>query len=138
MTSPSTPFRQARWGPVLIGATAGLFVVFAISLLTILGAALLGIGQGDLGPLVALTFGLFVGLLFAGYVAGRFTASTTPGFHGNLAGMALYGVVATVSIMAGSPVEPLTLIMFAVVAAIIGFAGGVLGGQPRDGDGTEQ
>jgi hypothetical protein len=139
MTQPLGPasIRHARWGPVLIGATAGLFVLFAISLLTVLGAALLGIGQSDLGPLVALTFGLFAGLLFAGYVAGRFTSQTAPGFHGNLAGIGLYGVVAVVSIVAGSPVEPITLVVFLVVAAIIGFAGGVLGGRPRAGDDPE-
>lgn len=123
--------REARWGPVFIGMAAGLFFLFVTALAVWLITALIGIAQSDLGPAIVLAFAFFSGLLFSGYVAGRFTADTNPGFHGNLAGLLLYAVVAVLSLVAGSPAEAPTLILFALVAAIIGYAGGVLGGRPR-------
>jgi len=124
--------REARWGAVLIGAAAGLFFNFVIALLVFLAAILLRASQSDLGPLLVLAFSLFSGLLFAGYVAGRFTSGHNPGFHGNLAGMALYATIAGLGILAGSGVNAITLLIFSVVAALIGYAGGILGGRPRD------
>ncbi len=123
--------RNARWWAVLIGAVAGLFFNFLMALLVFLGALLMQVAQTDLVPLAILALSLFAGLAFAGYVAGRLTSDHNPGFHGNLAGMALYAIVAVLGIFAGSPVNPFTLTIFSLVAAIIGFAGGVLGGRPR-------
>lgn len=73
----------------------------------------------------------FVAQLLAGLVAGRF-AGYAESSHGGLAGLALYAVVAGLSIAAGQDPAIGTLIFSAVVALVLGTAGGVLGKELRD------
>ncbi len=124
--------RQARWGAIVIGAVAGLFIMVVIGLVVFLAAAALGASADDLAPLFALAVALFAGQLAAGYTSGRFTAATNPAFHGSLAGLVLYGIISALSLAAGSQPALYTLVMFAAVAMVLGMAGGVLGARPRD------
>lgn len=126
--------RNARWWAVLIGTVAGLSFNLLLGLLIVLGAALMQASRDDLIPTMLLAFSLFLGLGAAGYVAGRLSSDNNPGFHGNLAGIVLYGIVAVLGLAAGSTVNAFTLAFFTAVAAIIGFSGGVLGGRPRGYD----
>lgn len=117
---------------MVIGAIAGLFVMVVSGLIVFVVVALLGASQNDLAPLIALTVALFAGQFLAGYASGRFAASYSSAFHGSLASLLLYGVVATLSLAAGSPAAAFTLVVFAFVALVIGMAGGVLAGRPHD------
>ena len=53
--------------------------------------------------------------------------------------MALYAIISVLSLAAGSPARVLPLVLFGVVAAILGYAGGTLAGRPREDldNGTE-
>lgn len=126
--------RQARWGAVVIGAVAGLFIMVVIGLIVFLVAAALGASPDDFAPLVALAASLFGGQLVAGYTSGRFTVASHPAFHGSLAALLLYGIISALSLAAGSQAAFYTLIIFAVVAMVLGMAGGVLAARPRDED----
>ena len=123
---------HVRWGAVVIGAAAGLFIMVVTSLVVFVAAGALGASLDDIAPLIALTVALFAGQLLAGYTSGRFASSLQPAFHGSLAALLLYGVVASLSLAAGSPASVFTLIVFAIVALVIGLAGGVLATRPQE------
>lgn len=125
---------SVRWGTILIGVASGLFAMVVAGLVVFVFVILAGAGSDDLGGLIALTVALFAGQFFAGYVAGRLNSSRGHAFHGSLAGLGLYGVVATLGLAQGSPAAALTLFFFAMVAMVIGMAGGVLAARPRDDD----
>ena len=126
---------KARWGVVLMGAVSGLFVMVVATLLLFLGIGLLGVAEmSDTAQFMVTSFALFFAQLVAGYVAGRLSSADQPAFHGSLGALALYGILAVLSLAAGSPAGSVTLVIFAAVALVIGYAGGVLGGRPRDDD----
>ena len=120
-----------------LGAVAGLLsMVFAglIGLAVLWLGARAGIDTGDTITWAVLAVALFGGEHVAGYVAGRLVPPFFARMHGAVAALVVYAVVASFSLVAGSPAGPLTLGGFALVAAIIGHIAGALGGRhgPRD------
>lgn len=102
----------------MIGALLGLGVALVISL----G----GLGLPEPGPrLFVLVAAQFTGQLAAGYMGGRF-AHRGRILHGSYAALGLYLVTTSVSLAAGASPGTLTLGLFALVAAVLGAAGGVL------------
>ena len=123
---------RARWGAVLMGAVSGLIVMVAISLVVLFAIARGADDIDDNRAFLSLAFGLFLGQLAAGYAGGRLTSADQPAFHGSLSAMALYAIISVLGLAAGSPAGIFTLVFFAIVAAVVGYAGGVLGGRPRE------
>ena len=122
-----------------LGAVAGLLtMVFAglIGLAVLWIGARSGIETGDTVTWVVLAVALFGGEHVAGYVAGRLVPSFFARMHGAVAALVVYAVVASFSLVAGSPAGPLTLAGFALVAAIIGHLAGAFGGRTRPTDQT--
>lgn len=120
-----------------LGAVAGLLsMVFAglIGLAVLWIGARAGIDTGDTITWAVLAVALFGGEHVAGYVAGRLVPPFFARMHGAVAALAVYAVVASFSLVAGSPASPLTLAGFALVAAIIGHFAGAFGGRPRPTD----
>lgn len=112
-----------RWGALLLGATAGLL---AMTVLSLLGAVVVRIVDGgEVGLWVAISIALFSAQFLAGVVAGRF-APTNKGFHGSLGALLFYGVSSAFLIVDGSRPGAITIAMFAVLAMVLGGAGGVL------------
>jgi hypothetical protein len=107
-----------RWGPVAIGAMAGL--VLALLAFIFLGVTgLVSPGRGD----IFLLFNQFLSLVVAGYVGGRL--SDWPEVHGGLSALLcalISGLISLSSSDAGLP----GIITLTVVAAVLGSAGGVL------------
>ena len=117
-----------------LGAVAGLLsMVFAglIGLAVLWVGARFGIDTGETITWAVLAVALFGGEHVAGYVAGRLVPPFFARMHGALAALAVYAVVASFSLVAGSPAGPLTLAGFALVATIIGHFAGAFGGRPR-------
>ena len=115
-----------------LGAVAGLLsMVFAglIGLGILWLGGRVGIDSGDTVTWVVLALALFGGEHVAGYVAGRLVPPFFARMHGAVAALAVYAVVASFSLVAGSPAGPLTLAGFALVAAIIGHVAGAFGGR---------
>ena len=120
-----------------LGAVAGLLsMVFAglVGLAVLWLGARSGIDTGHTVTWAVLAVALFGGEHVAGYVAGRLVPPFFARMHGTVAALTVYAVVASFSLVAGSPAGPLTLAGFALVAAIIGHFAGALGGRPRPTD----
>ena len=121
-----------RWGPVGLGTVSGLLVMavagfLGTTVLSLLSRA--GFATGETATWAVLSLSLVGGELVGGYVAGRLAGKPLPGLPGSLAGLGLYAVVASLSLVWGSPAGYLTLVVFALVAAAIGYLGGALGGR---------
>jgi hypothetical protein len=111
-----------NWGAILVGGIAGLAgtVIVAAPLL------LLDVADTDsFGGQAALLLIGFAAQVGAGVVAARI-AGRRGGTHGGLAGLGLFAVVSSISIAAGTDPGIATLAFGAVVAAVLGTAGGVL------------
>ncbi|MXZ68311.1 MAG: hypothetical protein F4X18_12175 [Acidimicrobiia bacterium] len=122
-----------------LGAVAGLLsMVFAglIGLAVLWLGARAGIDTGDTITWAVLAVALFGGEHVAGYVAGRLVPPFFARMHGAVAALTVYAVVATFSLVAGSPAGPLTLGGFALVAAVIGHVAGAVGGRHGPSDQT--
>ncbi len=122
-----------------LGAVAGLLsMVFAglIGLAVLWLGAQAGIDTGDTVTWAVLAVALFGGEHVAGYVAGRLVPPFFARMHGAVAALTVYAVVATFSLVAGSPAGPLTLGGFALVAAVIGHVAGAVGGRHGPSDQT--
>ncbi len=76
-----------------------------------------------------LSLSLIAGEFGGGYVAGRLAGKPAPGLPGSLAALGLYTVVASLSLIWGSPASVPTLLLFALMASAIGYGGGALGGR---------
>ncbi len=116
-----------RWGAVLVGAMAGLGITSAVALMLYA----IGVRDDAAGGSVLLITSSFLGQLLAGYVAGRF-AAPDEAFNGSQAGLALFAVTAALSLATGISLGFGVLVFGAVVAMVLGAAGGVLAGHQRD------
>ncbi|MDH3425256.1 MAG: hypothetical protein OEM22_01165 [Acidimicrobiia bacterium] len=113
---------KINWGGVLIGAVAGLGITAALAI--VLFAA--GIRPDDSTPAqMGFILVLFAGETIAGFVGGRFGRPTEP-LHGSLSALALFAVSAATSLATGSDVSPAVIGMSALVAMVLGTAGGAL------------
>jgi hypothetical protein len=110
---------------VALGAMAGLGLALAAFLL-------LGItGAIDAGGAVALAFLQFLAQFAGGYVAGRL-AGHDGVLHGSLAAIGVYLIGSTLALAtAPDAVGPVSVLFFAVVAAVIGTAAGLLSDAGR-------
>ena len=120
-----------------LGAVAGLLsMVFAglVGLAILWLGARAGIDTGDAVTWAVLAVALLGGEYVAGYVAGRLVPPFFARMHGAVAALVVYAVVASFSLVAGSPARPPTLAGFALVSAIIGHLAGAHGGRPRPDD----
>jgi putative membrane protein (TIGR04086 family) len=111
-----------NWGTVLLGAMAGLGL--ALALFLVLGIT--GVIDAD-NAAIPLAFLQFLAQFAAGYLAGRL-AGRDGVLHGSLAAIAVYLVGSTLALAAApDSVGSVSVILFAVVAAVVGSAGGLLG-----------
>ena len=120
------------WASVTVGAVAGLLLMVVAGLLgtfLLWLAERIGWDSGDPAGWAVLSLALLVGEFTGGYVAGRLGKPAFARLNGSLAALGLYAVFATLSLVSGSPASPLTLVMFAVVAAALGLGGGIVGGK---------
>ncbi len=108
---------------VLLSAVAGLL---ATALLAVLVWGVLALAGAADAPVLGITAGVAGGLFLSGFAAGRL-AGAAPAFHGSLAGLGSAAVVASISLLGGSPAPPVTLAVFVVTAALLGAGGGILG-----------
>lgn len=116
---------KVNWGGVLVGAAAGLGIAAAIAI----ALFTLGIRPGDSTAEDAVFILVqFFGQLAAGFVGGRF-GGTAEAYHGALAALAMFGVIALISSAGGSSLGPVLLLTSGVVALVLGSAGGVLGAR---------
>lgn len=114
------------WGAVGLGAMTGLGLALALFLL--LGAT--GVLTED-NAAIPLVFLQFLAQFGAGYLAGRF-AGRDGIAHGSLAAIAIYLVGSTLTLAAApDEVGIPTLILFAIVALVVGSAGGLLADARR-------
>jgi hypothetical protein len=100
----------------MAGLGGGLIVFLLLALLGVIGP--------DVNS-IALIFLQFLSLVVAGYVAGRFT-SPNPILNGGMAGLALFLVIAAISIAASARLNPFELTFLGLVAAVLGSSGGAL------------
>ena len=104
-----------------MGAMAGLGIALAVFF--VLGITGL---INEANAAVPLAFLQFLAQFGAGYLAGRFAGrdATT---HGSLAAIAIYLIGSTLTLAAApDTVGTLTLLLFAIIAAVLGTAGGLL------------
>ncbi len=116
------------WAVIRNSALAGLMVIVP--------AALLGqwLANGDGGwPFLFLLI-VLLGFVIAGFGAG-FLRSDTPMKHGAIAALCCYVVVQlfglVMRLIDGEPVNPLTYVIMAFMAASFGLVGGVFGDWHR-------
>lgn len=72
----------------------------------------------------------FAALVVAGYIAGRFAPSGAAA-HGGLAGLAVFFVAAAISVASSPGTNVLELLVLALVAAVLGSAGGAIAERRR-------
>jgi hypothetical protein len=114
------------WGAVALGAMTGLGLALAV----FLALGIIGVINADNAD-VPVAFLQFLAQFGAGYLAGRF-AGREGTLHGSLASILLYLIGSTLTLAAAPDQVGLgTLILFAVVAAILGSAGGLLADATR-------
>jgi len=111
-----------HWGAVLIGTIAGVGGV-AIPAGIVL---LMGIADTDTyrGQIILIALG-FAAQFLAGHVAARI-APASRALNGGIAAIALYFVVAAISISAGEDPGPGALAVGAVIALLMGTTAGLL------------
>lgn len=120
------------WAAAALGAVAGLLL---IAVAGFLGTTLLWLADrmgwvtGEIGTWIVLSLSLLASEFVGGYVAGRLGRPAVSGLNGSLAALGLFAVIASLSLVSGSPAGPLPLVLFAAVAAALGFWGGALGGR---------
>ena len=120
------------WAASALGAVAGLLLMAVAGFLgtTLIWLAnRIGWTTGDMSTWIVLSLSLLVSQFVGGYVAGRLGTPASSGLNGSLAALGLFVVIASLSLLSGSPAGPLPLAVFAGVAATLGFWGGALGGR---------
>jgi hypothetical protein len=114
-----------RWKAVLIGAAAGLLATVLAGLVASMVAGALGAADPfSLGIVLGGVLGLFV----AGFTAAKFVYDHWP-LNGSLAALLTASVIGTDALLRGSGAAPLTLAGYALLAALVGAAGGWWGGR---------
>ncbi|MDJ0961261.1 MAG: TIGR04086 family membrane protein [Acidimicrobiia bacterium] len=117
---------DVSWGAVALGAMTGLGVALAVFLF--LGVT--GILTED-NAAIPVAFLQFLAQFGAGYVSGRL-AGRDGVIHGSFAAIAMYLLGSTLTLAAApDTVGTGALILFAVVAAVLGSAGGLLADSAR-------
>jgi hypothetical protein len=100
------------------------------ALVVFLVLAFIGVAGSDRNPVILILLELLA-LVGAGYVAGRFAPSNAAA-HGGMAGLALFFVAAAISIALAPNSTGFELLVFGLVAAVLGSAGGAIAERRRD------
>ena len=124
--APPAVLSRTRWSAVVFGAAAGLGATAVIALVLFVA----GLRPSTDAEGAAFIFTQFLGQLLAGTVAGRL-APPQEIYHGSQAGLMLFGVTTALTLAAGGSPSVATIFFGAVVALVIGAAGGVLGMMTR-------
>ena len=112
---------RANWGAISVGALAGL----ATAMLAFLVLGIIGVVESP-ADLVPLLFLQFLGLVVAGYIAGRL-AGRDRVRHGGYAGLALFAVSSALALATDPGSGNVFVIAFTgVLAVVLGSAGGAL------------
>ncbi len=111
------------WGAVAFGSMVGL----ATALLVFLVLGITGAVGVDHGATLLILVEL-AALVIAGYVGGRFGGPPAV-IHGSLSALLLSLVTGTLSV-AASDVGGASIVALAIVAAVLGSAGGALASRP--------
>jgi hypothetical protein len=80
----------------------------------------------DLGLLV----GILVGLVFGGWLAGRFAVHSHR-FHGSIVGLAITALIVLLASLGAAEISILTVVWMAFIAIVVAGLGGWLGGRNR-------
>lgn len=112
---------------VLLGLGIGALSATVLSL--VLWAVLAFAGLDD-AALVGLTVAILAGLAIGGYAAGRMTPFAHR-FHGSVAGLAIAGLVLVIARFGGSPAPTIQVLWLALLAVVLGGAGGSLAGRRK-------
>ena len=111
-----------RWSAVVIGTAVGLGVTAVVAFVLFIA----GLRPSANAEGAAFIFTQFMGQLVAGAVAGRL-APPHELHHGSQAGLMLFAVTTALTLAAGGSPSVATIFFSALVALVIGAAGGVLG-----------
>ncbi len=101
----------------MAGLGVGLATFIVLGLTGVIGPE----GEGD----AALIFVQYLALFIAGYVAGRLSHQSSV-VDGGLAALTVYVVTATIGVAGGGDPGAGALLLFGIIAAVLGSAGGVL------------
>lgn len=116
-----------RWRAVLVGIATGTLVSAILFVVAILIARII---QAEAGPALALSASLVVGLLAAGFTAGRM-APVNGRFHGSVTALGIAAIVIVVSRLGGSPAPTGQVLLLALLAIGLGGVAGWWGGRRR-------
>lgn len=122
-----------RWRAVLAGIAAGTLVS---AIFFVLGLLIARLTQAAAGPALALSASLVVGLLAAGFTAGRM-APVNGRFHGSVTASGIAAIVIVVSRLGGSPAPAGQVLLLALLAIVFGGIAGWWGGRRRYNDKDE-
>ncbi|HEY7563519.1 MAG TPA: hypothetical protein VIA81_01205 [Acidimicrobiia bacterium] len=112
---------------MLVGVAIGTLasgLVFAIGLL------LARASRAEAAPGLVLTTSLLIGLVAAGYCAGRL-APFNGRFHGSIAALGIAAVVLIVARLGGSPAPIAQVLLLALIAAVLGGVAGWMASRQR-------
>lgn len=112
---------------VLLGLGIG---ALSATVLSLLFWAVLSFAGLDDAALVGLTVAILAGLAIGGYAAGRM-APIAHRFHGSVAGLAIAGLVLVIARFGGSPAPTIQVLWLALLAVVLGGAGGTLAGRRK-------
>ena len=106
----------------MVGGAAGLLVTV---LAGFVASLIVGASGTDDALSLGIVLGAIVGLFAAGYAAARFSHAQ-PVVHGSFGALVTVVVVGTDALLRGSAATPVTLAGYALLAALLGAAGGWL------------
>ncbi len=116
-----------KWAAVALGTAAG---ALASTLAALALWPLLELMDVEGAPLAALTAGVLLGFVVAGWVAGRL-APFMGRFHGSLAGFGLVALVVITTRLGGSPAPTAQVLLLAALGTVLGAVSGTLAGRRR-------
>ena len=120
-------FTSLRIVAVAAGVAIGGLVTTVAALVLWALFTIIGVDEAPGAGLVA---GLVLGLLAAGYVAGRM-APVFERFHGMVTGLVLAGMIMVISLLGGSPASTPQILLLVAIGIAIGGVGGIVGGRRR-------
>ncbi len=116
-----------KWGAVILGSATGALIASVAAFVLWLPLAWAGVENA---PLIGLTFAVLIGLFGSGFVSGRMAPAFSR-FHGAVSGLGLATLILLIAKLGGSPAPTSRVLLLAVMAVILGGAGGFVAGRRR-------